>query len=915
MTLPGGTRLGPYEVVAAIGAGGMGEVYRARDTRLKRDVALKILPESFATDPDRLARFQREAEVLASLNHPHIAAIYGIEESNDTRALVIELVPGETLADRIARGPIPLDDALPIAKQIAEALEGAHEQGIIHRDLKPANIKLRPDGTVKVLDFGLAKLAETVAAVHSSGRSLSPTITSPAMMTGVGVLLGTAAYMSPEQARGKATDKRADIWAFGCVLYEMLSGRRAFEAEEVSDTLAFVLTKEPRWDSLPAGTPPLIRRLLVRCLEKDRKRRLADIADAKFDIEDTTVKTDAPLVNEAYSPRAIVRRLSRAGLYLWIAAIGVLVAVFAATFVLSTARRSMTVPEPLRLSVELGADVSLVNRGSVIALSPDGTLLAFVAPSATSGTAQLYVRALQQLQATALPGTAGARDPFFSPDGQWIAFFADGRLKKISVRGGASVTLCDARNARGGAWAEDGSIIFQPEGNATPLFRVSSAGGSPQPVTKLDSGELVQRWPQVLPGGRALLYTSHNAAGDFDGANIVVHPLPTGGRRIIQRGGYFGRYVSSGHLLYIHEGTLFAAPFDPERLEITGQAVPVLEGVASAPTGTGLNGAAQFAISNSGTLVYLPGESFAGDPIDWVDRSGKTTPLRTTRANWANPQFAPDGQRLAISILEGPQRDIWIYDWGRDTLTRLTFESEENNGPIWTPDGRRIAFGSRRLPNLISNLYWRRADGTGDVQRLTESSAPQFPGSWHPSGKFLAFSENSPQTNSDVMILPMEGDETSGWKPGKPSVFLNTPFAEQNPTFSPDGRWLAYNSDESGRAEVYVRPFPGRGAKLQVSTGGGADPKWSGERRELLYRSLDSQIMVASYQVTGDSFTADRPRPWSEQRFVIGRRFAVHPDGERVAVAVLRESGATKQDKVVFIFNFFDELKRLAPVK
>ena len=567
--------------------------------------------------------------------------------------------------------------------------------------------------------------------------------------------------------------------------------------------------------------------------------------------------------------------------------------------------------EPLRLSAELGADVLLVNRGSAIALSPDGAFLAFVARNATSNTAQLYVRALQQLQATALPGTAGAHDPFFSPDGQWIAFFADGRLKKISVRGGAPVTLCEARDARGGAWAENGSIIFQPESDATPLFRVSSAGGSPEPVTKLDDGELVQRWPQVLPGGRALLYTSHNAAGNFDAANVVVQAFPTGGRKIVQRGGYFGRYVSSGHLLYIHEGTLFAAPFDPERLEISGQAVPVLEGVAAAPTGTGLNGAAQFAVSNTGTLVYLPGESFSGNPIDWVDRSGKTTPLRAASANWGNPQFAPDGQRLAISINDGPQTNIWIYDWARDTLTRFTFEAQENNRPIWTPDGRRIAFGSRRLPNLISNLYWRRADGTGDVQRLTESSATQFPGSWHPSGKFLAFTQNSPQTSSDVMILPIEGDETSGWKPGKPTVFLKTPFAEQDPTFSPDGRWLAYDSAESGRAEVYVRPFPGPGAKSQVSTEGGINPKWSRERRELLYESPDQRIMVASYSVTGDSFNADRPRPWSEQRFVVGRRFDLHPDGERVALAVVRESGAT--NKVVFIFNFFDELRRIAP--
>src|SRR5262245_29257316 len=915
-----GARLGPYEIQSALGAGGMGEVYKARDSRLKRDVALKILPESVASNPDRLARFQREAEVLASLNHPNIAAIHGLEESNRTRALVMELVDGETLADRIARGPIPVDDALPIARQIADALAAAHEHGIIHRDLKPSNIKLRPDGTVKVLDFGLAKALDPALAIDVSQ---SPTITSPAM-TGLGVILGTAAYMSPEQARGKSVDKRADIWAFGCVLYEMLTGTRAFEGHEVPDVLARILEREPNFNALPPTTPAAIRRVLRRCLEKDGKRRLSDISDARIEIDEalTTPSADASTVTPV---RADIQPPRWRRLLPWVLT-GALGAALGLQLLLRNPSRSASPAVPQRLSAELGADASLatavgpqVTVGSSLALSPNGSLLAFVAQTTATEMPQLYIRRIEQLKATLLGGTEGAASPFFSPDGQWVAFFAQGKLKKISVTGGPAVTLCDAENGRGGSWGDDGTIVFTPSrvGPAMLLWRVPSGGGKPESLPKPGDQEVTQRWPQVLPGGKAVLYTGNTTVGGYEDANLVVQQLATGVRKVVYRGGDYGRYLPTGHVVFIHNGTLLAAPFDVARLELTGQPVPVLEGVTSNPS----TGAAQFAASDTGAIVYLAGQGGATieQPIHWMGRDGKASVLRTTPANWSNPHFSPDGKRLALDILDGRQLDVWVYEWERDTRTRLTFDATEDRKPVWTPDGRSIVFASARgnvAVNGATNLYVQRADGTGDVQRLTDSKNPQYPASWHPNGKSLAFVEVSPQTSLDLMILPMDGDETSGWKPGKATVFLNSPFAEDEPMFSPDGRWLAYSSNESGQSEVYVRPFPSPGGKWQISTGGGVTPTWSRTRQEVLYRT-GQQIMVASYTVEGNSFRAEKPRFWSQGRVtptLRNRSLDLHPDGERLALAAAPETQTSaKQDKLVFIFNFFDELRRLAP--
>ena len=910
MSLSPGTHLGSYEVLSLLGAGGMGEVYRARDTKLGRDVAIKVLPTAFASDVDRMARFQREAHVLASLNHPHIASIYGLEDSDTTRALVMELVEGPTLQERIAQGALSIEEALPIAKQIAEALEYAHEHGIVHRDLKPANVKLTRDGAVKVLDFGLAKAL--------SDDPLSPEVSNSPTLSGVatraGIILGTAAYMSPEQAKGKTADRRSDIWSFGVVLFEMLSGRRLYTGETAAETLASVLKTDPDWSALPPSIPPSVHRLLRHCLEKDPRRRIQAIGDARIAIEDALAGREEPVAAERVAATVPPRRLAPwivAALGGWAVAIAALLALW---------RLAPQPTTPVRLSVELGADASLVlvtGSGTAAILSPDGKLLAFAAQKAAGQRPQLYVRRLEQLAASPLSGTEGARNPFFSPDSQWLGFFAEGKLKKVAVTGGAAVTLCDSPENRGGTWSEDGTILFTPR-IAAGLSRVSSAGGTPEVLTTPDqaAGDSSDRWPQALPGGKAVLFTG-GVGGDFEGASIVVQALPKGPRKVLQRGGYHGRYLRSGHVVYMHEGTLFAAPFDLGRLEVTGPPVPVLEGV----TASMANAGAQFAFSDSGTLVFLPGQSVGESvPIQWMDKDGKTEPLRALAGNYNNIRFSPDGQRLALDLREGRERDVWVYEWGRDTMSRLTFEPGEDGWPVWTPDGRRIAFASQRADKATANIYWQRADGTVAGERLTENKNQQYPASWHPSGKFLAFQERGPQTNLDIMILPIEGDETSGWKPGKPTAFLNSPFIEVAAAFSPDGRWLAYGSNESGGFEVYVRPFPGPGGKWQVSTGGGFNPTWSRNRKELFYRTLESTLMVATYAVEGDSFRAQKPQQWSPglvpARGVNNRAFDVHPDGQRVAVLKAAEQQAEeKRDHVTLIQNFFDELRRVAPAK
>jgi Tol biopolymer transport system component len=906
MALATGTKLGAYEVTGAIGAGGMGEVYQAHDTKLGRDVAIKVLPEAFAHDPERLSRFQREAKMLASLNHPNIATVFGLEQSNGTSYLVMELVSGETLADRIKReGPVPIEEALKIAVQIAEALEAAHEKGIIHRDLKPANVKVTPEGKVKVLDFGLAKAF--AGDVADSNPSQSPTLSAVATMQGV--LLGTAAYMSPEQARGKLVDRRTDIWAFGCVFYELLTGNQAFEGEDITEILAAVVKSEPDWTALPAALPGKVRDLLRRCLQKDKTLRLQAAGDARIEIQETlAAPATAAAETAAPATRGWRERIA------WLAVAGVL-AVIAIAFAIGFVLRAPKPLQPLRLSAEIGADASLYTaNGSSVILSPDGTRLALVA-AGSDQKRRIYVRSLDQLQATALSGTENAYDPFFSPDGQWIGFFADAKLKKISVQGGASVTLCDAADDRGGDWGEDGTIVFTKD-TGSALSKVSSAGGTPQPLTALDkqTGEATHRWPQMLPGGKAVLFTSSTHGNDYEDADIVVYAMASGQRKTLQRGGFYARYVPSGHVVYMHEGTLFAVPFDLKRLEVTGQPVPILGGVVTAPA----TGGTQFSFSETGNLVYVTGRGpYQNVSIYWMDHEGKFTPLRETPGLYVNLAFSPDGRRLALDILDGKRRDIWVYGWERDTMTRLTFAGESNDNPVWTPDGQRIVYSSLEKGGAL-NLWWIRADGAGDAQRLAESKNAQYAGSWRSDGKVLAFGQFNPGTNWDILTLPIEGDEKSGWKPGEPKPFMNSASTELDPAFSPDGRWFAYTSDESGGNEVYVRPFPGPGGKWQISTGEGYLPKWSRNGKELFYRTRDSKIMAVTYTASGDSFHADKPQLWSPGQFTDRGRgtynFDVHPDGKRFAV--LKAPGAEQAaavNHVSFIFNFFDELRRRVP--
>ena len=868
-----GLAFGPYRILGLLGSGGMGEVYLARDTQLNREVALKILPDSFAANPERLARFQREAEILASLNDPHIAGIHGVQQSDGIRALVLELVDGETLAQRIARGPIPLSEALPLASQIAAALDTAHEQGIVHRDLKPANIKITQEGVVKILDFGLAKLTQDSGVDQSRvGLANSPAKIGPAT-TLPGILLGTAAYMSPEQARGAIIDRRADVWAFGAVLYEMVTGRSAFARDNVHDTLAAILKDEPDWSKLGDDTPPRIRRLLELCLAKDPKCRVRDMATVRMLMEGAF---DAPPAKGQAAPERRDVPRGRATLP-WVAALvmGVVTAVSIGWNVR---------PIPSQPAAHLMVPVATHERFNPImpAVSPDGRYLAYV--WGPEGARTLSLHAMSEPDRT-LAEFAGASYPFFSPDSAWLGFFAEGELKKVSVRGGPAQALARAPAGRGASWGDDDRIVFAPSFRSG-LARVSADGLESETITVPDPrlDESSHRMPHVVPGARAVIFTALRA----EDPAVVARSLITGEQHVLVDGAQFARYVSTGHLVYSQTGRLMAVPFDVDRLAVAGAPVPLFD------TGTITNANPTFAVADTGLLIYRSG--LAGEStLAWVDRAGLVTPLRREMTGFLHPRVSPDGRRL-VALRDG---NLWAYDIALDVLSQLTFDG--GSVPLFTPDSQHVIYGKVRA-GTGWDIFWKPADGSGSEQGLVTRTLDQVPSGGSPSASGqLAFSETSLDTASDIWLLSM--------KDKAERVFLRGPANEATTSFSPDEQFIAYVSNELGREEVFIRPLTGTGGVRRVSYEGGVEPHWASSG-ELFFRNKD-QMLVADV-TTQPQLTVSAPRRLFEGAYILSsiydRNYDVTPDAQRFLM-VRRADPAESTVRLNVVVNWFEQLK------
>jgi Tol biopolymer transport system component len=816
--------LAHYELVEKIGEGGMGEVFRARDTKLGRDVALKFLPDALAADAERLSRFEREARLLASLNHPHIASIHGFEQVGGQRFLVLEMVEGEDLSKRIATGPIPVEEALPIARQIAEALEAAHDDGIIHRDLKPGNVVVTPQGSVKVLDFGLAKAWESDAP--SSNLSHSPTVLTNSP-TVAGVILGTAAYMSPEQARGRTVDRRADIFAFGCVLFEMLTGRQAFAGDTVSDTLAAVLRAEPEWGALPPDTPRAITKLLRRCLDKDAKQRLRDVGEARIVIERVLAGHDDPEAAVAAAPAA----KSRSGVLPWALAVvfAIVAAAVGAAYLMTPTQEARV----LRTSILPPENVRFNLRGihpGPVAMSPDGNHVVFTGRR-SGGTSVLFVRELDATEARPLPGTDGAGYPFWSPDGRSIGFFADGKLKRVDITGGPPLTLCEAPVGKGGSWGRDGTIVFAPSFN-TPLHIVSENGGESTPVTEViqSRGDNSHRFPWLLPDGDHFLYF---ARGGGEGSAIRAGSISSDEDKEIMRSTSNAMYAP-GYLLFLRESTLMARPFDPDKLEFAGDPVPVGDPVRFIPGAM----CGIFSASQDGMLVYQGGASVPGAKIVWRDLDGEEVDSFDDVVQQDGLAVSPDGTQICAAVFDnvGGTADIWIYDVARRIRTRFTFDPANDLSPIWSPDGRRVVFASNR--NGTSSLYVKNFGGASNEEPLLELDANLYPSDWTRDGKYLVFNRIDSTSTGDVWALPMGG---SG---DEPIPVADSPHGEYDGRVSPNCRWIAYDSDESGQFEVYVTSFPEPGRKWQISSGGGDTPEWSPDGKAIYYSGNNTFFAV-----------------------------------------------------------------------
>jgi serine/threonine-protein kinase len=906
MHLSAGTRFGAYEILGLLGSGGMGEVYRARDAKLQREIAIKVLPQALRDDPERLARFEREAKSLAALSHPNIAHIHGYEDSTGVPAIVMELVEGPTLADQIARGPIPLDEALPIAKQIADALEAAHEQGIVHRDLKPANIKVRADGTVKVLDFGLAK-AMAPAAASSPGISLSPTLSIHA--TQAGIILGTAAYMSPEQARGRTVDKRADVWAFGCVLFEMLTGARAFDGEDVAETIGAVIHKEPAWTKLPAATPSSVRPVLQRCLEKDPRNRMRDIADVRLALDGAF---------DAAAPAPVVAApVSRAGNLRWLI-LGAIAgaAITTGWFILSTAPEHSR--QPARFTLVAPADYRLSTAGTFrdVALSPTGRHIVYT--TGVTGSRHLVVRAIDQVAPQLIRGTTDTVDPFFSPDGKWIGFFErGGELKKVAVTGGPSITVCKIAGApRGATWGDDDTIVFASADLATGLMSVPASGGQPRILTKPDAnqGEVDHVFPSMLPGARAVLFTIA-PSGPIENAQIAVLDLKTGIRKTLIRGGSRAEYAAAptrgtrdGSLVYAAAGSLRAVRFDPIGLGVLTDPVPVVDQVL-----TKINGTAEFSVASSGDALYVVGEANIGiRSLVWVDRLGHEQPIPTPPRAYTGLRISPDGTRVALDIRD-QQAGIWILDIAHGSMTPLTFNGGAGANPVWTPDSRRIIFNTFGA-NFVQELYSQAADNTGGAEPLARNPLSQVPTSVSPDGQ-LVFHQLG--QSSDVMLMPLNRDASG---PSMTRPLIQTAANELNGEVSPDGRWIAYESAQSGPMQIFVRPFPNVNAGLwQLSIDGGIRPAWSRDGRELFF--LDNTNMLNVVEINGSAagFTFGNARRLLNTSYLSvspGRMYDVSPDGKRFLM--IKDPTPAQGDaatNMIVVLNFAEELMARVPTK
>ena len=899
-----GTRVGDYEVMGFLAAGAMGEVYRARDTKLGREAALKILPPAFLADPDRRARFEREARVLASLNHPNIATIYGLEHSDvvvsgfsrTVVALALELVEGETLAERIARSArgsgrpsgLRIDDALRIAKQIAEALEAAHEQGIIHRDLKPANIKLTRDGVVKVLDFGLAKLSQPHADV-----TVSPAATG-VDLTGVGVLVGTPAYMSPEQVRGEPVDKRTDIWAFGCVLYELLVGKPAFNGSTVGDVLARVLERDPDWGALPTQTPPATRLLLRRAFEKDPRNRLRDIGEARVQVGHRDGEGDERRERVSSAPR---RRLTVHAAV----AIGLL-AVAGVVALRLTGPSTPSVSPPARFTIGLPSEAPFESGSNrSVVMSADGTHLLYLAGAAGVTDAQsIFVRRLDALDAVRLPDTLGARVAFFSPNGQSIGFITRSELKTVPITGGTPRTLYrGATGAQGAVWSPDDTIIFSTNDETTGLLRIPAGGGELTVLTKPDRARDEQDhvYPSLLPGNRAVVFTINPPRDNQNNTRIAVLDLNSGQYQTLMRG-EVAEYLSSGHLLYQDGNVVRAVRFDPAQLTVLSEPVTV-------PDLIPVRGSiASVSVSGNGTLAYLRNGTVGPvlRTLVWIDRHGRQEPIPAPPKQYGVARLSPDGAHAAVDVRDD-DGDIWTWDFTRRTLARLTFDGGARN-PIWSPDGERIVY---EITGGDGEIFSRRADGAGSAQRLFAAPGNHLPKAFIPDGKGLIVQDLSATRGNDLLLL-IPGDRPR-YEP-----LINSPSSETNPAVSPDGRWIAYSSNESGRPEVYVQPYPAiASGRWQVSTDGGNEPLWSHDGRELFY--LHDRMLVSVNVRPSLAFQWDNPVPLVDVGAFNqpGRRYDVSSDGQRFLLIKEHSENSSGPPAIVVVTNWFEELKRLVP--